>query len=91
MATFQCIFTAKQSDFEASLDWGKQALIAYESLPEPASLRDAHRGSILYATLARQIGTHSALLKPLRERLLKEAEVSSRRWRCTVVGLPLDA
>jgi hypothetical protein len=80
MATFRCVFTAKQSYFEASLDWGKQALIAYESLPEPASLRDVHRASALYATLARQLGTLNPLLAALRARLLKEAEVCAS-WK----------
>ena len=76
MATFRCVFTAKQSDFAASLDWGKQALIAYEELADSLSLRDVFRASMLCATLARQIGNDDMImLAPLRRRLLKEAEV----------------
>ena len=76
MATFRCVFTAKQSDFEASLNWGKQALLAYEELADSLSLRDVYRASLLYATLARQIGSgNTSMLAPLRRRLIKEAEV----------------
>jgi hypothetical protein len=75
MATFRCVYTAKMSDFEASLEWGKQALLAFESLPELFALRDVHRGCMLYDTLARQVGSHHELLVPLRKQLLCTAEV----------------
>ncbi len=75
MATFRCVYTAKLSDFEASLEWGKQALLAFDALPELLALRDVHRGCVLYDTLARQVGIHHALLAPLRRQLLCAAEV----------------
>ncbi len=81
MATFRCVYTAKQSDFEASLEWGKQALLAFDALPEIASVRDVHRGCVLYDAIARQVGSHHELLAPLRRQLLRTAEVRPEACR----------